>query len=164
MPYDNGSGLGVFNHYGVRDTGGAVGSETRDGSKVTVRVDLTGRAINDAVAGFIPKVYIPKGARFNAATLRVDEVFVVTGTSPVVEVGAKSSEATNGVTITEAQLEALGTYNVSAALSGTWATDAATGTAAAAYVNIILGGTSPAVAAASGKATLVLEYINVTKV
>lgn len=164
MAYDNGSGLGVFNHYGARDTGGAVGQETRDGTKVTVRVDLTGRSINDAVAGFIPKTYIPKGARFSGATLRVDEVFVVTGTSPVVEVGAKSSEATNGVTLTEAQLEAVGTYDVSSALSGTWATDAATGTAAAAYVNIVLGGTSPVVSSTAGKATLVLEYIFVTKV
>jgi len=164
MTYENKAGLNVNNHYGARDTGGAVGQETRDGSTVVVRVDLTGQSVNDAISGFMPPVYVPKGARFLRATLRVDEVFVVTGTNPVVEVGADGSEATNGVTLTEAQLEALGTYDVSSALSGTWATNAATGTAAAAKIDIVLGGTdTPAVAKTSGKGTLVLEYISVTK-
>lgn len=164
MPFENKAGLNVNNHYGVRDTGGAIGQETRDGTKVVVRVDLTGQSINDAIGGFLPPVFVPKGARFTRATLRVDEVFAVTGTNPVVEVGADGSEATNGVTLTEAQLEALGTYDVSSALSGTWATNAATGTAAAAKIDIVLGGTdTPAVARTSGKGTLVLEYISVAK-
>jgi hypothetical protein len=165
MGFENTAGLNVHNHYGVRDTGGAVGVESTSGSKHTLRIDLTGQSINDAVGGFMPKVVVPKGARFLGGHLRVDEVFVVTGTTPVVEVGAKGTEATNGVTLTEAQLEALGTYDVSAALAGTWATNAATGTAAAAQVGIVLGGTdTPAVAKGSGKATLVLEFLNVTKV
>lgn len=164
MGFEKKAGLNVHNHYGVRDTGGAVGVESTSGSTHVLRVDLTGQSINDAIAGFMPKVVVPKGARFKEATLRVDEVFVVTGTTPVVEVGAKGSEATNGVTLSEAQLEALGTYDVSSALAGTWATNAATGTAAAAQLGIVLGGGTPAVVATQGKATLVLEFINVTKV
>lgn len=163
MSYENSAGLKVSNHYGPRDTGGSVGVETGKNSEKFLRVSLTGQSINDALNGFIPPVVVPKGVRFKSATLRVDEVFVVTGTTPVLEVGAKGSEATNGVTITEAQLEALGTYDVSTALAGTWATNSATGTAAAANVSMILGGTTPAVDPSQGKATLVLEMVDIAK-
>lgn len=165
MGYEDNTGLKVHNHYGARDTGGAVGVEHSKDSTHAIRVDLTGQSINDAFGGFLPPVSVPKGARFLRATLRVDQVFVVTGTNAVLEVGAKASEATNGVTITEAQLEALGSYDLSSALAGTWATNAATGTAAAALVSMVIGGTdTPAVAATTGKGSLILEFVNVTKI
>src|SRR5512138_511454 len=107
MSYENSSGLGVFNQYGARQSGGAVGVEHAYGSTVTLKIDLTGDSIADAIAGFVPPVSIPKGANFNSARLRVDEVFDVGGTTPHVLIGAAGSVATNGVEITEAELEAV---------------------------------------------------------
>lgn len=163
MGFQNSAGLNVNNHYGVRGTGGAVGVETSDGTVHQLRIDLTGQSIADAVAGFVPPVVVKKGSLFKSATLRVDEVFVVTGTTPNVEVGSAGSTATNGIALTEVKLEALGTSDVSAALVGTWATASATGVAADALVDIALEGDT-AVAATSGKATLILEFVYATKV
>lgn len=163
MGYENKAGLNVNNHYGVRSTGGGVGLEHGYNSTFILRIDLTGDSINDAVAGFVPPVSIPKGANFNKATLRVDEAFVVTGTNPTVLVGAAGSVATNGVALTEAELEAVGTKEIASTGAGTWAFNSATGTTAAAKVAFALGGTTPAVARGSGKGTLILEYVNVAK-
>lgn len=164
MSYEANTGLGVFNQYGARDTGGAVGRETGDGSTVVIRIDLTGQSINDAVAGFMPPVVVPKGALFKQARLRVDEAFNITGTSPTVRVGASGSIATNGVVITEAELENVGTKSIASTGAGTWAVGSTTGTTAAAKVALDLGGTTPAVSKTAGKATLILEFINVTKI
>jgi hypothetical protein len=78
-------------------------------------------------------------------------------TSSVVKVGTKSSEATNGASITEAQLEAVGTKDVSAVAVGTWATASATGTTASQKVAKAITGT---VGATSGRGTLVVEYFH----
>ncbi len=163
MGFENKAGLGVNNHYGVRSTGGSVGVETSDNSVHQLRIDLTGQSIADAVAGFVPPVLIKKGTLFRKAILRVDEVFVVTGTTPNLEIGSAGSTATNGIALTEAKLEALGTSDVSAALVGTWATASTTGVAADAKVAMALEGDT-AIAATSGKATLILEFSYVTKV
>lgn len=163
MSYESLTGLNVANQYGRRETGGAVGVEHTKGTLKTLRVDLTGDSINDAVAGFVPPVSIPKGANFTAYVLRVDEAFVVTGTTPTVRIGSAGSIATNGVVLTEAELEAVGTKELSTAGAGTWATNSTTGLTAAALVDIDLGGTTPAVARGSGKATLILEYVDVAK-
>lgn len=163
MGYENKAGLGVNNHYGVRETGGAVGKETGDNSEVRIRIDLTGQSINDAVNGFMPPVYVPKGALFQQAILRVDEAFTVTGTSPTVRVGASGSIATNGVVVTEAELENVGTKLIASTGAGTWAVGSSTGTTAAAKIALDLGGTTPAVAATSGKGTLILVFTNVAK-
>lgn len=163
MSYENSAGINVYNQYGARSTGGAVGVEHTKGTTKTLRIDLTGDSINDAVAGFVPPVKLPKGANFKSYTLRVDEVFTVTGTSPTVLIGSAGSVATNGVVITEAELEAVGTKELSTAGAGTWATNSTTGLTAAALVDFDLGGTTPAVARGSGKATLILEYVDVAK-
>jgi hypothetical protein len=157
MGYENTAALGVNNHYGVRTTGGAVGQERLTNTNYVVRIDLTGQSIADAVAGFVPPLYIPKYANFNKATLQVDEVFVVTGTTPTLEVGASGSSATNGVVITEAELEALGCKDLASTGAGTWAFSHASGTAAAAKIGMTLEGDT-AIAATSGKATLILTY------
>lgn len=163
MSYENASGLGVYNQYGARQSGGAVGTEHRYGSNVTLKIDLTGDSINDAVAGFVPPVSIPKGANFNTARLVVDEAFDVGGTTPHVLVGAAGSVATNGVEITEAELEATGTKELASTGAGTWAFNSATGTTAAALVAFALEGDTT-VARGSGKATLILEFTFNTKV
>lgn len=164
MGFENKAGLNVNNHYGVRDTGGGVGVETSSGSNFTLRIDLTGQSINDAIGGFMPPVVVPKGAKFKSAVLRVDEAFVVTGTSPTVRIGASGSIATNGVVITEAELENIGTKALTSTGAGTWSFASTTGTTAAAKVALDLGGTdTPAVAATSGKGTLILEYVSVAK-
>lgn len=164
MGYENTAGLGVNNQYGVRTTGGGVGLEHGEGSTHILRIDLTGDSVNDAVGGFMPPVYIPKGALFKSANLRVDEAFVVTGTTPTVRIGASGSIATNGIVLTEAELENVGTKVPASTGAGTWAQNSTTGTTASAKVALDLGGTTPAVARGSGKATLILEYVNVTKV
>lgn len=160
MPYSNTSGLNVFNQYGVRDTGGSVGKMDHDGVEASVAFSFTGRSLNE---GFVPPVVIPKGARFTRAFLRVDEAFALGGTTPTLRVGAAGSIATNGFVVTEAELEAVGTKAPASTGAGTWATNSATGTTAAAKIAFDLGGTTPTVDAALGKATLILFYIDVAK-
>jgi hypothetical protein len=160
MPYENTSGIGVFNQYGPRDTGGSVGSETTDDSIRSLSITITGESLN---TGFLPPVTIPKGSRFLRYVLRVDEAFNLGGTSPTVIFGG-TAPGTNGVVLTEAELEAVGTKVPASTGTGTWSTSSATGTTAAERITKTLGGTSPTVSRTQGKATLIAEYINKTKV
>lgn len=160
MSFKNQAGLNVNNHYGPRDTGGAVGVESTSGSEMTVAIQLTGASIND---GFVPPVVIPKGALVKGATLRVDEAFVLGGTSPTVQIGLAGSVATNNIELTETELEAVGTKVPAEVGNGTFDPASATGVAAAAKLAIALGGTSPTVSAAAGKATLVIKFVNRAK-
>ena len=156
MAYENSAGLGVYNQYGARSTGGAYGKETGDGSTFRVVVDLTGEMLN---SGFIPPFYIPKGSLLEKAMLNVDEAFVVS-TSGTVAIGG-TAPGTNGVVLTEAKLEAVGSSLVSSLAIGTWATASTTGTTASEKVTKAITGT---VGATSGKATLVLDFFNRDKV
>ena len=156
MAYENSAGLGVTNQYGVRNTGGSVGVERSANSIQTMSINLTGEMLNSA---YVAPVFVPKGAKVVKATLRVDEVFVVSA-SGTVAVGG-TVPGTNGIILTEAQLEALGTKDVSSVGAGTWATASATGTTASQKVTTAITGT---VGATSGKATLVVEYFYKTKV
>lgn len=162
MTYENSAGIGVFNQYGARESGGSVGVERSDDSIHQLSINLTGSMLNPATI-FVPPVVVPKGALFRRALLRVDEVFVVTGTTPTIEVGSSGSTATNGFVITEAELETVGTKALTSAGVGTWAFASTTGLTAAAEVAIAKEGDT-AVAAGSGKATLTLEYYFKTKV
>ena len=161
MPYENSAGLGVNNFFGARETGGAVGVETSDSSTHNLTVQLTGAMLNGT---FIPPVSVPKGARFVRAVLRVDEAFVLGGTSPTVRIGAAGSVATNGIVLTEAEMEAVGTKVPASTGAGTWSQSSATGTTAAALVAFDMGGTTPTASATAGKATLILTFVNKTKV
>lgn len=163
MAYENSAGLGVYNQYGPRQSGGAVGVEHGYGSTVVLKIDLTGDSINDAVAGFVPPVSIPKGANFNSARLRVDEAFNLTGTTPAVSIGAAGSVGTNYISLSEAELENVGTKEIASTGNGTWAFNSSTGTTAAALIGFALTGTTPVVTAGTGKATLILEYTFNTK-
>lgn len=163
MPYGNQAGLGVNNFYGARDTvsGTGVGVETTNDSISRLSITFSGDSLNDV---YMPPVVIPKGALFRRAVLRVDEAFNITGTTPTVIFGALGSEATNGIVLTEAELEAVGSKAPASTGTGTWSQASATGVATAAKVGRALGGTTPAVAKGVGKATLILEYFYKTKV
>lgn len=161
MAFKNEAGLGVHNQYGPRDTGGAIGVETSDNSTHVLNINITGEMLNGT---FVPKVVVPKGAKIKGYTLRVDEAFVIGGTTPTVRFGSAGSIGTNGVVLTEAELETVGTKVPVSAGAGTWATSSTTGLAAAAAVAFDLAGTSPTVASTAGKATLSIEFYNKTKV
>lgn len=156
MAYENSAGIGVVNQYGPRETGGTVGVERSQQSTSVYSFALTGEMLNSAYA---PPVYIPKGALLKKAILHVDEVFVVSAAGTVAIGG--TAPGTNGVVLTEAKLEALGTSDVSSLAIGTWATASTTGTSASQKVAKAITGT---VGATSGKATLSLEFYYKTKV
>jgi hypothetical protein len=155
MAYENSAGLGVHNQYGPRSTGGANG-QAEDDVIQYLSFDMTGDSLNST---FNPPVYMPKGGKVLRAFLRVDEAFVVS-TSGTVAVGG-TAPGTNGVILTEVQLEAVGTKDVSSVAIGTWATASATGPTATEKVTKVITGT---VTAGSGKATLIVEFLSKTKV
>lgn len=160
MPFANQAGLGVNNYYGARNTGGSVGVEDQDGSSLVVSVNITGDMLNGS---YLPPVVLPKGALFRRAALRVDEAFVIGGTSPTVRIGATGSVGTNGIVLTEAELENVGTKVPASTGAGTWAVGSSTGTTAAAKVAFDMGGTSPTATAGVGKAVLILEFFSKAK-
>lgn len=155
MSYENSSGRNVSTQYGPRDTGTSVGLEPGHDSIHQLAIEFTGASLADS---FLPPVVIPQGAHFLRYILRVDEAFVVTGTSPTLIFGG-TAPATNGVVLTEAELEAVGTKIPASAGAGTWATNSATGTTASEKVTKTLGGTTPAIATTQGQATLIAEYV-----
>lgn len=154
MGYEALTGLNVSNSYGARRTGGSVGVERTDDSMNELSIYFTGASLNQT---FMPPVVVPSGAHIRAYRLVVHEAFNITGTSPTVLFGG-TAPATNGVVLTEAELEAVGTKVPASTGAGTWSTSSATGTTAAQKVAKALGGTSPVVDATVGKATLVVEY------
>lgn len=109
--------LGVSQDFGQRFTGGAVGSVKTEGARNEIALNLTGEVLTTRI---LSPLAIPAGSVITRAYLRVTQPFV-TAASTAVRVGTKGSEATNGVTLTKAQLEAAGFYDVTASLSGTYA-------------------------------------------
>jgi hypothetical protein len=160
MPFENSAGIGVSAFYGARNTGGAIGVETTQDSVSNLVIDITGAMLNGT---FAPPVVLPKGALVKSYRLRVDEAFNLGGTSPTVRFGSAGSVATNGVVLTEAELENVGTKVPASAGAGTWSTTSATGLAAAAKVAFDMGGTSPTASATQGKAQLIIEFVNRTR-
>ena len=160
MPFQNQAGIGVNNFYGARDTGGSVGLERSHDSIHTLSIAFTGDSLNSS---FLPPVIYPKGAKFLRAYLRVDEAFTLGGTSPTVIFGG-TAPATDGIVLTQAELTAVGSKTPASTGTGTWAVASATGPLTAQRVTRTLGGTSPTVTAGVGKATLVIEFQNKTKV
>lgn len=155
MSFENSAGLGVNNHYGVRDVGTTIGVEHSSDSIHQLSIAFTGRSLQDA---FLPPFTIPKGALFKRAVLRVDEAFALTGTTPTLIFGSAGSSATNGFVLTKAELEAVGTKTPASVGTGTWSQTSATGVTATAKIEKALGGTTPAVTTGVGAGTLTLEY------
>lgn len=113
----------VHNYYGDRDSGQTVGLNNTGGSQeLELTFNITGQMIN---RGGTDEILVPPtlkaGFKVEAVYARVTEVFVVGGTTPTLEIGTQGSEATNGFNLSEAQLEALGTYDLTSTLGGTWA-------------------------------------------
>lgn len=160
MGFESTAGLNVSNFYGARDTGGSVGIEDSDGSMWSLSIAFTGASLNQS---FLPPVVVPKGAQLKRAVLRVDEAFSLGGTTPTVIFGG-TVPATNGIVLSQTELQAVGTKTPASTGTGTWAASSATGTTAAEKVTKALGGTTPTVSATQGKGTLVLEYFFKTKV
>jgi len=144
---------GVSAQYGERFTGGSIGVIKTDGISNELSVDVTGDVLNDLV---IPDMIVPKGAIITGAYFETSEVFVLGGTTPAIEIGTSGSEATNGVTVTEAQAEAVGADDITAALSGTWAAGVAL--TAATTVGIAFSGTSPTATVGTGKIRITIVY------
>ena len=153
MGYEANTGLGVNNHYGARNTGNGIGTIKTEGAYNELAVFVTGEMLNNS---FRPEVILPKGALVMEAFIDVSEAFSFGGTSPTIEVGTSGSEATNGVTTTKTQAEAIGTKDITSAIAGTWGS----GLTAATAVGVAMGGTSPT-ATSAGKARVVVRYINV---
>lgn len=157
MAYEASTGLGVSNQYGQRFTGNSVGVHRTTDSVNVLIVEFTGRSLGET---FMPKVYIPKGALFLRYRLRVDEAFSVSGGATLAIGG--TTPGTDGVVLTEAELEAIGTKTPASAGAGTWVTTSATGTTSAQLVTKALTGTVSD--ATIGKATLFAEYLYETLV
>lgn len=146
----------VNNHYGPRATGKTQGHIKTEGAKYELVIDLDGTMVgNGAFPLLAPK--LPAGALITDVFADVSEAFVLGGTTPVVDVGTEGSEATNGFTFTEANLENTGTKSVTAALSGTWAA----GLAAETTIGVLLGGGGANTVTSAGKVRIVIEYVKV---
>ena len=162
-PFGDGSGTGsgnvttaVHNHYGPRATGKTQGVFDHDGAYYELVIDLDGEMVgNGAFPLLAPK--LPAGALITDVIVDVSEAFVLGGTTPVVDVGTEGSEATNGFTFTEANLENVGTKTLFSALSGTWAA----GLAAETTIGVLLGGGGSNTVTDAGKARIVIQYFKV---
>lgn len=144
----------VNNHYGSRDTGKTVGRMSTDGVMNEVVLDIDGETVsNQAYPLMAPK--LPAGSRIEDVFVEVVEAFNLGGTTPAIEIGTATSEATDGVTVSEAEAEAVGVYDLTSALSGTWA--AAGGFTSEVTLGLVMSGTSPT-SANTGKMRVVIRY------
>ena len=154
MSFEANTGLGVHNHYGPRKNGPGAGVIGTQGREVEASIDLTGEAVT-AGGPILVDFTIPAGAVIDQAFLVVTEVAVFGNADNVVDVGTDTSEATNGFTMTNDMFEALGTYDVTAELSGTWAAPLAADT----KVGFAVSGTTAAMT--GGVAKVIIKY-NIT--
>jgi len=149
--FENSAGLGVNNFYGPRDSGKTAGKIKSEGtiSELSYVVDA---AMIDSTVPQTAKV--PAKAKIIAVYAKVTEAFVLGGTNPTILIGTDTSEVTNGAVLDDSQAEVVGTYDITATLTGTWASELA----AATTVGFSLGGTTPTKTTA-GKVQFVVRYI-----
>lgn len=141
----------VDNFYGARAVlDGADGVYLTDGNQIEFSLSFSGADINATKTQLITNI-LPAGAKITRVLAKVKEVFVTGGTTPTILVGTSGSEVTNGVSLSAAQAQALGTYDLT--LNGTWAAVLA----AATTLNVALGGTTPTVTAV-GRVEFVILY------
>lgn len=153
MGFESNTGLGVNNHYGPRELGGSAGVVGTQGREVELSIDLNEPVVSNGGPELVDFT-IPAGALIEKVYLEVTEAFDLGGTTPAIEVGTDTSEETNGVTITEAQAEATGYTDITAALAGTWASPLAADT----VVGVALSGTTPTIVADTGAAKVLIKY------
>lgn len=139
------NGLGNRQTYGQRSPDeGRFSKKTRRDSQIEFEIGFHGDDFTE-VSGVIPEGFL-----ITEVLLKVGPAFVLGGTTPALEVGTSGSEATNGFTITEAQLENDDSVvDLTGALSGTWAAILAADTT----LNVVLSGSTPTITAA-GQATV----------
>jgi len=154
MSFEANTGIDVHNHYGPRAVGGGSGVVGTVGREVELSMDLTGEIVTNGGPILVDYI-IPAGAIIEKAYLVVTEVAVFGNDDNVVDVGTDTSEATNGFTITDAQLEATGTVDLTSELSGTWAAPLAADTT----VGFAVSGTTASMT--GGKAKVIVKY-NIT--
>lgn len=146
----------VHNRYNGQKLGEQIGVNHSDTAVTEITMTITGeQLLRDVATGdaFLLAPTLPVGAVLGDVIVQVKEAFVLTGTTPTILIGTQGSEVTNGFVISEAQAEAVGTYNVTGTKTGTWANPIA----AAALVGVALGGTTPVVTAA-GRMDVYIKY------
>jgi len=154
MSFESNTGLGVNNHYGPRENGPGCGVVGTQGREVELSIDLTG-AVVTAGGPLLVDYTIPAGSVIEKVYLVVTEVAVFGNADNVVDVGTDTTEATNGFTITNDQLEALATVDLTSALSGTWAAPLAADT----KIGFAVSGTTASMT--GGKSKVLIKY-NIT--
>ncbi|MBV1952761.1 MAG: hypothetical protein KUG64_11280 [Cycloclasticus sp.] len=145
----------VNQHYGEFFTGKTQGNIKTEGSLKELTLDIDAAMMTAAAFPLIAPT-LPAGAIIQEVFAEVSEVFILGGTTPTIDVGTETSEGTNGFDMTEAQGEALGAYDLTSALQGTWAAPLA----AATTIGLALGGTTPT-NGATGKMRVVIRYWSV---
>lgn len=143
---------GVVDNYGARSVGRSSGTIGTKGAKKELSMHLTGQMLSDAI---VIATHLPKGATMLSAQLIVDEVFVLAASS-VVEIGEDGAESTNGISLTEANLESTGVTDVSAGFAGEWAVGSQLPHSQEVGIAFSAGSVTTA---SAGKATLLIEYI-----
>ncbi len=151
--FEDSAGLSVSNHYGARATGQTAGVVKTEGVKSQFSIQIDAADIGVALYGApqLPADCLPVAVFF-----KVTEAFALGGTTPTILVGTSSSEVTNGCVVSEARAEAVGVYDITSTLTGTWAANLVAATTIAA----VLGGSTPTKTAA-GKAEIIIEYVKV---
>jgi hypothetical protein len=144
--------LGVSQVFGPAFTGGDVGVVKTEGQKNEYEIHLTGEVLATRI---LSPVVIPAGSVVTKAYVRVTQAFNLAASS-VVRVGTKGSEAANGVALTEAQLEAVGYVDVTAALAGTYDNEAVLAANSTLGVAFSAGSVTDRNV---GRATLVIETV-----
>lgn len=153
----NADGLRV--HYGTRRAGDEANFGTNGdvGSTKTLVFEIKG---TDFTAGVYtgPTLAIKGGFTWRSGIAEVLEAFVLGGTTPTLNVGISTTEATNrAAQLSEAQAEAIGVYNMAGA--GTLAAN--TPLAADSTLSIALGGTTPTVTTA-GRVRITITFDDIT--
>ena len=155
MSREDSAGINVINIYGPRPVPDmARGTMKTEGGFNELTFEFSGKDINENLTNVLN--ILPAGIRFVDFYVEVQEAFVVSGTTPALEIGTNGSEETNGFTISEAILEAVGVSAVSTTFAGTWNASLAAETS----VGFELSGTNPVVTDA-GHARVVARYIKV---
>lgn len=149
--FENSAGLGVYNFYGPRDSGKTAGKIKSEGSVSELSYVVDAAMID----GTVPQTAkIPAKAKIIGVYAKVSEAFNLGGTNPTILIGTDTSEVTNGAVLDDSLAEVVGTYDITATLTGTWASELAAETT----VGFSLGGTSPTKTTA-GKVQFVVRYI-----
>lgn len=150
----------VHNQFGPRDVGGTVGVLKVEGMEEELVIDFDADYFASNFIG-ARKYVLPGGAVIKNVYVDVEDAFTLTGTTPALRIGTEGSEATNGVTVSEAQLESTGSYNVTSTLAGTWDNEAPL--AANTTIGFALSGTTPVMGVAAGKARVTIQFYRINR-